>query len=155
MKRYIEMIFVLFVARKREALDLDDSHPALVLFDCFRGQTTPDIMSLLEKHNIISLQIPANCTDKLQPMDISVNKPLKDELKANFQSWYASEVKKQLELVSVDQVKVDVTATAIKRRSTNWIISAWQAIEQRPEIAINRFQRAGIVAAISAARGHD
>ena len=35
MKRYVEKIIVPFVARKREALDLNDSHPALVLFDCF------------------------------------------------------------------------------------------------------------------------
>ena len=114
MKRYIEMIIIPFFAKKRQAMNLDESHPALVLYDCFRGQTTAGIASLLEKHNINSVQIPANCTDKLQPMDISVNKPLKDELEARFQSWYSSEVEKQLEVVPVDQVKVDVTATAIK-----------------------------------------
>ena len=100
MKRYIEMIIVPFFTRKRQALELDNFHPALVLFDCFRGQTTADITLLLEKHNIVSVQIPANCTDKLQPMDIAVNKPVKDELKTRFQSWYVSEVKKQLELRS-------------------------------------------------------
>ncbi len=60
---------------------------------------------------------------------------MKDELKSRFQTWYASEVKKQLEVVPVDKVKVDITATAIKSQSANWIISAWQAIEKRPEIA--------------------
>ena len=105
-----------------------EKYPNLVLYDCFRGQTTEGIASLLEKHNIKSIHIPANCTDKLQPMYIAVNKPLKDELKARFQSWYANEVKKQLEEVSVDQVKVDVTTSVIKPKSASWIISAWQAI---------------------------
>ena len=93
----MEMIIVPFFARKRETLDLDTSHPALVLLDCFQGQTTPDITLLLKKHLVVSAQIPANCTDKLQPMDIVVNKPdwVKDELKARFQSWYAAEVQKQ------------------------------------------------------------
>lgn len=143
MKRYIEMVIVSFVNSKRETLELGRSFPALVLYDCFCGQTTADINSLLEKHNIISVQIPACCTDKLQPMDISINKPVKDELKSRFQSWYASEVKKQLEHVPVHEVKVDVTATSIKARSCKWIMAAWQAIEKRPEIAINGFQRLG------------
>jgi len=47
-------------------------------------------------------------------MDISVNKPMKDELKKRFQAWYASEVQRQLKEVSVDKIKVDVTASAIK-----------------------------------------
>lgn len=86
----IEMIIVPFFARKRKALDLDTSHPALVLFDCFQGQTTSDITSLVKKHHVVSAQIPANCTDKIQPMDIAMNKPdrVKDELQARFQSWY-------------------------------------------------------------------
>ena len=155
MKRYIEMIILPFITRKRQALELDDTHPALVIFDCFRGQTTVDITSLLEQHNIISVQIPANCTDKLQPMDISVNKPVKDMLKARFQSWYASEVKKQLELVPVDQVNVDVSTTVIKSISASWIVSSWQAIEKQPQIAINGFRKAGLVDAISAARTSD
>ena len=150
MKRYIDKIIVPFITKKREALKLGKSHPALAIFDGFRGQTTPVIKSLLQRHNIISVQVPANCTDKLQPMDISVNKPMKDELKKRFQAWYASEVQRQLKEVSVDKIKVDVTASAIKARSASWIISSWQAIEQRPEIAVNGFRSAGILDAITA-----
>ena len=77
---------------------------------------------------------------------------MKDELKATFQSWYANEVKKQLLFEPVDKVKIDITATAIKPLSANWIISSWQTIERRPEITINGFRKAGIVDAISALR---
>ena len=62
---------------KRIALKLPTTHLVLVLYDCFRRQTTAEIKSLLEK-NIVPVQIPANCTDKLQPMDVSVNHPMKD-----------------------------------------------------------------------------
>ncbi len=54
--------------------------------------TTPDTLTLLDKHNIIAVQVPAHCTDKLQPMDISINKPVKDEMKKRFQSWYTAEL---------------------------------------------------------------
>ena len=60
MKRYIEKIVVPSISRKREALKLDKTHPALAVFDCFRGQTTPGIITLLESHNIVVVQVPAN-----------------------------------------------------------------------------------------------
>ena len=104
-------------------MELDKSHTALVLFDCFGGQTTAAIESLLQKNNIITVKIPPNCTDKLQPMDISINKPMKDGLRTRFQTWYANEVQKQLKDVPVDQVKVGVTAVAMKPSNANWIIS--------------------------------
>jgi hypothetical protein len=149
MKRYIEKIIVPFISQKRKSLDLPASQPALAIFDCFRGQTTPDILTLLEKHNIIAVQVPAHCTDKLQPMDISINKPVKDEMKKRFQSWYAAEVQKQLKDVPLGEVKVDVASAAIKTKSANWIISAWQALEGRPEVAVNGFKKAGIYDAVT------
>lgn len=149
MKRYIEKIIVPFIVQKKQSLNLPTSQPALAIFDCFRGQTTPNILSLLEKNNIVVVQVPANCTDKLQPMDISINKPVKDEMKKRFQSWYAAEVQKQLKEVPLGEVKVDVAAAAIKTKSANWIISAWQALEGRPEVAINGFKKAGIYDAVT------
>ena len=50
MKRYIDKIIVPFITQKREALKLEKTHPALAIFDCFRGQTTADFRSLLEHH---------------------------------------------------------------------------------------------------------
>ena len=40
---------------------------------------------------------PRNCTDLLQPLDLSVNKPFKDHLRHKFQSWYADQVFKELQ----------------------------------------------------------
>ena len=54
-------------------------------------------------------------------------------MKKRFHAWYADEVKKQLKEVPLDQVKVDLTAAFIKNRCANWIISSWQALQQRPE----------------------
>ena len=152
MQRYIEQIIIPFIDQKRQDLSLDKSHTALVLFDCFRGQITATIESLLQQNNIVAVRIPPNCTDKLQPMDVSINKPMKDGMRTRFQTWYASEVQKQLKDVPVDQVKVGVTAAAIKPLSVNWIISTWQEIENRPDLAINGFWAAGIMSAVESIR---
>ena len=55
-----EQIIVPFIDKKQQDLDLEKLHTALVLFDCFRGQTTATIESLLQKNNIVAVQIPPN-----------------------------------------------------------------------------------------------
>ena len=152
MKRYIERIIIPFMDLKRKALMLAKSHPALVLFDCFRGQTTDAIELMLKENHIISVLIPPNCTDKLQPMDVSINKPVKHGMRTRFQTWYASEVQKQLKEVPVDNVNVSVAASVVKPLSARWIISTWQEIEQRPALALNGFRHAGILNAVKAIR---
>jgi len=55
MVHYIEKVVVPFFAQKRKALKLEETHPALVLYDSFRGQTTETIGTLVgEKQYPIS-----------------------------------------------------------------------------------------------------
>jgi len=89
---------------------LEASYPGITIFDGFRGQTTNDIRASLNSHNIIPMQLPPNYTDKLQQLDISINKPMR----AKFQQWYADDVKKQLRTIPVNQVKVDVSLSVVK-----------------------------------------
>ena len=93
MLRYVEKIIVPFLNNKRASLHLNKKHPALCIFDHFRGQMTTEFRNMLSKHNIVYVTVLANCTDKLQPLDVAVNKPIKDEIRSRFQSWYASEVR--------------------------------------------------------------
>ena len=73
MVQYIEEVIIPYVEAQRA--DLEDSKPALVIVDNFRGQTTSRVTDLLEANSIHVCFLPANTTDLLQPMDISVNKP--------------------------------------------------------------------------------
>ena len=97
MVQYLDKVVFPFVDKKRKQLKLDKDSPALAIFDCFKGQTTQLISDRLKSHNIRVVKVPANCTDKLQPMDVSINKPLTDEMRKRFQAWYAESVRKQLE----------------------------------------------------------
>ena len=64
-----------------------DDKPALVIMDdC--GQVTTSINDLLEKKNDIhTCLLPANITDVLQPINISVNKLAKDFLRKKIEKW--------------------------------------------------------------------
>ena len=44
---------------------------------------------------------------------------------------------------------MDVASTAIKMNCASRIISAWQALEGRPEVAVSRFEKAGIYDAVA------
>ena len=69
-------------------------------FDNFKAQCTDGILQLLEDNNIDTIFVPANCTGELQPMDLSVNKSVKDFLRTKFQEWYSSEVLRAIKVLA-------------------------------------------------------
>ena len=149
MLRYADKVLLPCVKKKREAMGLNENHPCLTIFDVFRGQQTPALRELLEKNNIDRINVPANCTDKLQPLDLSVNKPFKDEMKKRFQAWYAEEVQKQLTSgTTISDVKIDTYTSIPKPKSANWLIGTLDTLSQKPEIVINGFRKSGILDAL-------
>ena len=85
---YIQEIFVPYVDSQRELCGGDEA--ALAIMDYFKGQITLKIAELLDQHNIHIPLLPPNTTDRLQTMDLSVNKPTKDFIRREFEDWYAS-----------------------------------------------------------------
>ena len=71
--RFIEKVILPYIKITRERLG-DPSRTAMVLFDVFKGQTTTTVHDLLEENNIMYEHIPSGRTNKLQPLDLSVNK---------------------------------------------------------------------------------
>ena len=70
----------------------------------------------------LSVIVPSNCTDLLQPLDRSVNNP---HLRRSFQSWYSEQVSKQLEEgKEPEDVKVDARLSIMKSLDAKWITSA-------------------------------
>ena len=75
---YIHRIIVPYISHVREDLQLSPDHPALAIYNAFKGQLTGAVTDLLETNNILVVTVPANCTDRLHPMDISLNRAVKD-----------------------------------------------------------------------------
>ena len=80
MECFIHNIIVPYVQETREKLQLDPGHRALCIFNNFKAQCTDKILQLLENLNIDKVFVPANYSGELQPLDLSVNKPVKDFL---------------------------------------------------------------------------
>ena len=107
--------------------------------------------SLLVKNNIVSVIVPANCTDLLQPLDLSVNKPFKDHLRRSFQSWYSEEVSSQLQGgKKAEDITIDTKLTIMKPLGVKWITSAYDYIRSQSGIVNGGFVEAGIVETLAA-----
>ena len=147
MMGYLHNLLLPYVTVTRCNLKLSPNHPCLVIFDSFKGQTTPAFLDFLEQNNILVVEVPPNCTDRLQPLDLAVNKPLKDQMKKQFHLWYAGEVKQKMEDGQGKKV-VDLKLTRLKPLGLQWLVNACKYMERNSFIQ-NGFSEAGITSTLS------
>ena len=123
MLQYIDHIVVPYVEHCQELLN-DEDKAALVIMDNFKGQVTERLLSTLDANNIFTCLLPANTTDRLQPLDIAVNKPAKTFFKGKFEEWYATEIVRQLEQQTTREViiPVDLSLPCLKVLGAQWLI---------------------------------
>ena len=126
-------------------MGLSESQKALLILDIFRAHRTTEVQQNLSESHILLVFVPANCTDRLQPLDLSVNKPFKNELRQHFVEWYSSSVAKELKSgKSVNDINIGFQMSVVKPLSANWFISAYDYIHSSPDIICNGFRAAGI-----------
>ena len=154
MLQYIENIILPYVEGVRHRLGCGDS-AALVIIDNFKGQITPAVNDLLESNNIHTCLLSPNTTDRLQPLDISVNKSVKDYLKRRFNDWYAQQVVQQISGKSDDELEnfelpaIDLSMARMKEISAEWIVDMAEYINQNPTFLVNGFIKSGITEALT------
>ena len=118
------------------------NQPCLVIFNRFKAQHTFTVLEVLEENNIFISLVPAHCTDRLQPLDISVNRSVKQFLRNQFHEWYASEIQTHLQKFGKVQ-NVDLCMNIVKPLSATWMIKLFDYLLLNPEIARNGFHNAG------------
>ena len=65
-------------------------------------------------------------------------------MKQKCREWNAVKVRQKLQTTPINEAQVDVSLSVIKNPSASWIISGWQALERRPEVAVNGCRKSGI-----------
>ena len=91
------------------------------------------------------LYVPACYTDKLQPLDLTINKSFKEDLRQLFQKWYGDQVRQQLDRgTSMCEITVDLRLSSIKNLHASWIVHAYKAISERPRLIRSGFSQAGL-----------
>ena len=128
---------------------LGEDKAAVIIMDNFKGHVTPKMNALLEQHNIYSCLLPPNMTDRLQPMDLSVNKPAKAFLRGEFQKWYYDQIMQQLDNPSADFSiaelnPVDLSMATMEEITDQWLVNRYNYISNYPEFIVNGFLHSGI-----------
>ncbi|GET02369.1 pogo transposable element with KRAB domain [Rhizophagus clarus] len=81
MKKYIEFLF-----RLRMAENLS-KEPAMMVYDSFRGHLEESVKDKFKQHDFHLAVIPAGLTSICQPLDVSINKPFKDNMRKEWHEW--------------------------------------------------------------------
>ena len=84
MKEYINKMIAPYVQRNRKELKLFPSHPVLPIYGEYKGQLTPDIISLFEAIQIFVVEVPPNCADYVQPPELLMTSAVKEFLRKIF-----------------------------------------------------------------------
>uniref|UniRef100_A0A1X7V2C7 DDE-1 domain-containing protein n=1 Tax=Amphimedon queenslandica TaxID=400682 RepID=A0A1X7V2C7_AMPQE len=117
MKDCITKVIVPYIEKIRSQLPqrhVISPQPALVIFDVFKGQIPME-------NNIHFVHEPPNCTDRLQPLDILVNKPCKDFMRNKFIQWYSLNVCEALENTQNLSPIIDLRLSTVMPLGAQWL----------------------------------
>ena len=105
-------------------MGLEENHACLAIFDVSGASKSLPFTSLLRKTTLTVLMCLLIALTSCNP-NLSVNKPLKNEMKQRFQSRYAEEVRKEITNgTAIPDVKIDTRTSILKPKSANWLIGA-------------------------------
>ena len=87
--------------------------------------------------------VPSNCTDRLQPLDASVNQAAKHFIQTKFESQYADRISAQQQC-GQDIQPVDLKLSVVKPIGAQWMIDIYDYLKGCPNIITNGFKHLGI-----------
>ncbi len=85
-----------------------------------------EVLKLLEDNCILYITVPNNCTDQLQPLDLSFNKAVKAYMQLKFQEWYGNIAYQQLE--DGDTENFDTRMSVKKPLGAQWMINCFDYV---------------------------
>ena len=108
----------------------------ILVLDMHRAQQTDDVKTLLRKHKTTLVSIPAGCTSRIQPLDVTLNKPFK------------SAVRRQVEEHMQENLSLytDGGICAFERRilMTKWVANAWHDVCKGKEATVRSCEKCGL-----------
>ncbi|XP_063400328.1 uncharacterized protein LOC134684939 [Mytilus trossulus] len=153
MMQFVNKVIVPYVDEIRDSMPLNNSttQKAIAIFDVFKAHRGERLLNLLKDNDIVPLFVPA-CTDRLQPLDLSVNREYKEQLKSYFHDWYSAEVIHQINEqedstgeIAPDNVVVNMRTSVLKPIHANLIVSSHNKMSTRKDLIQLGFRKAGLL----------
>lgn len=112
--------------------------PALLVLDSYRGHLVEPVRNRLAECRTDMAVIPGGLTSVLQPLDVSINKPFKENIRRLYSEWMASE---DHQLTATGKVKRPALQTVCE-----WIVQAWDMVPA--SVILKSFKVTGISSAL-------
>lgn len=124
------------------------NRPTLFAIDQCSSHKTPDVLDSLRTRNIMPTLIPGGCTSLIQPLDVSINKPLKARIRdLTDEAIFACERIEDFEKWSVGD----------RRVLTTWCVGdAWyQFCVEKQDLVTSVFRKVGLSLPIDGSADHE
>ena len=119
---------------------------ALLVWDTFSGHMTEDVAEELQKKNITVATIPGGCTSKIQPLDVSLNKPFKSNCRSQWVAFMQQQV--------AQQEPGERLKPASKQQVVDWVVQSNNLLDSRKGIVRKSFLVCGIANALDGSQNH-
>ena len=86
-------VYILSTPGHMESI-LNNTVPRMLVLDVHRAQKTDRIKALFKSLNTVMAMVPSGCTSLVQPLDVCINKPFKDQVKAAAEQYYSANLTK-------------------------------------------------------------
>ena len=110
----------------------EDGVRRLLTLDHYRPHMSEEVKQIASQRCTDLVFIPAGCTSIAQPLDVSINKPFKDNLRAQWVKW----------MQTAERNQNGNLRQPTRQNLLNWISRAWESIDE--EIIIRAFLYCGI-----------
>lgn len=108
----------------------------ILVADVHRAQQTDEVRQLLQTKKTLLINIPPGCTSRVQPLDVSVNKPFKDAVRTQFEKHLNG----NLTLYTQGKILASEQRVVL----TRWVENAWDHICSNTEMVKRSFKKCGI-----------
>ena len=125
---------------------------ALIIMDTFKGQDNNRLRELCSENYCEVVIVAHNLTNKLQPLDFSVNKVAKAFIQNMYNWWFSNEVAAQLKQ-GVDRTKVKITSklSDLNPLLASWIVDFYEHLKTETGMIMKGYNSAGITEAVQSA----
>ena len=124
--KFIEEILQPYIKKVIEGENLPVDQKSLVIMDVFKGQVTPMVLNLYKESNIVVVLVPANMTNFLQPLDLTVNGYVKKFMCGKFNASYSLQIENQLDAgKQLQDIDVPFRISLLNSCYAEWLVECY------------------------------